>query len=154
MCICRKASELNHLPILNNSRRALLPLDGRRGIPIGINEHTERAAILQGWEKCDTGGDLPNEGANLGDDLLLALVLLGVALLRRGDVDVEGPALDDLARRDVCEDDEDAAQAAAGQPALHLGQRSAQVALHRRVRRVDTSIVSPYFETREKLSGA
>lgn len=78
MTLGTKPPQLHPLPILNLLGVAVAPLDGHLGRRVGIHQDVEGAvAALELGEEGHGGGDLPEDGGDLGLDLGFGLFFGG-----------------------------------------------------------------------------
>lgn len=96
---------------MNCSRASLFPSGGGFRTLRSINEHVKRTCLIQQGQKRDASGNLPNDGLNLPDDLLVILDGCGSGggIVGIVDMDVKGPSFEDALGGDGGEDDDDPA---------------------------------------------
>ena len=66
--------ELDALAVLDLLGVRVAPLDGDVGVGVGVDEHVEGAVALQLGQEGDAGGDLAEDGGDLGLDLRFGFV--------------------------------------------------------------------------------
>ena len=84
MVIRAEAAQLDALAVLDLLGVAVPPLDGHLAVGVGVDQHVEGAVAVELGQKGHAGGDLAEDGGDLGLDLGLGLVERGGLLLRGG----------------------------------------------------------------------
>lgn len=77
-------TQLHPLAILNLLGIRVSPLDGDVRVGVGVDEDVEGAVAVELGEEGDRGGDLAEDGGDLGLDLGLGLVRVLLRCPRRG----------------------------------------------------------------------
>lgn len=69
-----ETSQLHLFPVFDLFSVAITPFNGNIRVGVRIHKYIECAITVELWKKCHGGGDLTENGLDLGLDLLLRLI--------------------------------------------------------------------------------